>query len=581
MSDRGSRASLRLIMSEFSKRPPKRVALVIDDHSVALPAWIRRRWPEARLTCIVSSTNLRRLVRLDVVGGITVVAVCNVSDRHGVLSAYGPFDLIVDAVERTEEERIGTLQTLFFHLRRRGRYVTTDLGWAEGGDPDAVVRSVSVPGQRVVPTRACSSVKRRGRAVSIGSAVSSWPKMRYSEMDEVLRRRPVRGSVLSSIPAMTFRPAAGLSMNRERPPVPLASVIQVPTLGVREYNDVTCLPHQVLVSGGVLLPDSYRHYLNRTLTHRRITDLSNEFAVRKRSSVTVDLPGSYFYLGSEFPQHFGHVMTEQLSRLWAWADVKAKYPTIRALVDLRRQYDSLQPWEIELFVAAGIAEEDLVAVSGAAKVEHLVAAAPMLVNTQYIHPSITKTWRRVAGFLAARAPQRKYPPRIFVSRRPTLKNRRCRNAEDVETFFRDSGFAVIYPEDHCLAEQAMLFRQADTVAGFAGSAMFNLAFCEPTNVIMLWPETYTSRNEYLICSAAGHRLSIFWCQPDIDHPQGQWDYAAYQSTYSFDFEHDGRLLAEAVARQDSTIRKAPIRSEWRSHPLASAAGPSSRRMSMM
>jgi hypothetical protein len=55
--------------------------------------------------------------------------------------------------------------------------------------------------------------------------------------------------------------------------------------------------------------------------------------------------------------------------------------------------------------------------------------------------------------------------------------------------------------------QVAMFRHARIIAGFAGSAMFTLCFCEAKRVIMIWPETYASRNELLICSAIRSRCS--------------------------------------------------------------------------
>ena len=56
--------------------------------------------------------------------------------------------------------------------------------------------------------------------------------------------------------------------------------------------------------------------------------------------------------------------------------------------------------------------------------------------------------------------------RLFCSRRPGKRS--CHNAAEVEGLFAAHGFAVVYPEDHPLPEQARMVRDADVVAGFAG-----------------------------------------------------------------------------------------------------------------
>ena len=66
------------------------------------------------------------------------------------------------------------------------------------------------------------------------------------------------------------------------------------------------------------------------------------------------------------------------------------------------------------------------------------------------------------------------PLRLFCSRRPGKRS--CHNAAEVEALFAAHGFAVVFPEDHPLPEQVRMVRDADVVAGFAGSGMFQIAF---------------------------------------------------------------------------------------------------------
>ena len=106
------------------------------------------------------------------------------------------------------------------------------------------------------------------------------------------------------------------------------------------------------------------------------------------------------------------------------------------------------------------------------------------------------------------------PLRLFCSRRPG--KRTCHNAAEVEALFAAHGFTVVFPEDHPLPEQARMVREADVVAGFAGSGMFQIAFAGgPKHVILVGSESYTASNEYLISSVVGHRLDLVLCRPDV------------------------------------------------------------------
>jgi len=213
------------------------------------------------------------------------------------------------------------------------------------------------------------------------------------------------------------------------------------------------------------------------------------------------LPGAYFYLDNEVRGHFGHMMTEVVSRLWAWHEVRLADPGTKAIMHFNKRRD-LAGWEVELLGAAGVPAEDIVFSRRPVRVEHLVSATPMLSNPDYVHPGIADVWRRIGDNLASRSTADDTPRRIFVGRR--IRKRPCRNAADVERFFESFGFTVVYPEDHALPDQVRLFRRAELIAGFVGSGMFNLMFTpEPKKTILVSSESYTGRNEVLMAGVWG------------------------------------------------------------------------------
>lgn len=532
----------------------RRAAILVDERSIAVPAWLGRRWPKLKVLCLTPSAAISEEVLAEAgsLSTLRVVSPSGVSARHCALTAYGKCDIVIDTVARPSSERLGLVRDTLLHLRRGGCYLTVTERRGGQGGPDldeflARAGPVGGSGPDAPLMAAIGDVRRTRHSIRFVNTVAALPKLRYYEMDQVLSRRPGLGRRLSERSAVTYASKSVVTMNRDQPPFKLATEITVPALGIREYNNVLCAPYQVLIAHGILLTDTYRHYLNTALTNGCTKEMTDRFArYTKTKRPTMDLTGPYFYLGSEVPQHFGHVMTEQLSRLWAWPEVKDRYPTAKALVDVRARHDGLKPYEFAIFSAAGVAPDDLIGVKGPVRVETLIAAAPMLVNTQYVHPDIVDLWSRTAENLAGSAPARDYPDKIFVSRRDRLRNRQCTNAAEVEAFFVRRGFTVIYPEDYSMAEQVMLFRQARVVAGFAGSGMFTLCFCAPKKVIMIWPDTYTSRNEFLICSVIGHDVTVFWCATNTGHPAEGWDAAAYQSSYAFDFVRDKARLAAAL-----------------------------------
>jgi len=262
-------------------------------------------------------------------------------------------------------------------------------------------------------------------------------------------------------------------------------------------------------------------------------------------SETPQLEGSYFYLDSEWPRHFGHSMTEQLSRTWAWEVAKKRYPDLKVLLPRPAGKPTLADFELALYSAAGVSVEDIVTVTGPVQVQTLLAATPMFSLPHFVHSDIEEVWRRTSSVLRGGISVTGLPQRIFCSRRSNYK-RRCHNAARVEELFSAYGFQIVYPEDEPLGRQAAIFDHAITLAGFAGSAMFNLSFCRtPKRVIIISSESYSARNEHMIASVLGHELNIIYGDADLHHEHGFQPRAA-ASGFTFNEERDGAWLRQLL-----------------------------------
>ncbi len=489
-------------------------------------------------------------------GGASVTlvhAALPAEQRHVELTAAGPFDLVVDTVPRPKR-RGGRFVGAFFRLRAGGAYVVR--GGADELGPDAQSLGAlleRVDAARAAPparptqrerdalelARAIESVRAEGRhLVVVNGAGDALPKLRELQLDELVVRRadlPVR--TLRVIEGETFASRCAFREVGSRVGPPPPTEYHAPAVPLREYRDALVLPGQVVSVGGLLTPDTFRHHLQRRLRNRHLTDEAPLFArLPNGTGEPVRLPGSYFHLDNEERGHYGHLMTEQLSRVWAWEESKAADPDLRALVGTNWRPE-IQPYEYTIYAAAGIAAEDLVLIDGPVRVDRLVAPAPLLSNPEFVHPRIRETWARVGDRLAAGAADGPRPPRIFCSRR--LSKRSCRNTPEVEELFREAGFAVIYPEDLPIPDQVATFRSAEVIAGFAGSGLFNLCFVdEPIRVITLRSESYVAQNEYLIAALLGHSIDSVVSVPDNRR---------FQSPFVFDLDREGRDLTRILA----------------------------------
>jgi capsular polysaccharide biosynthesis protein len=305
---------------------------------------------------------------------------------------------------------------------------------------------------------------------------------------------------------------------------------------MREYRDVTCLPRQIAYKDSFVLPESFRHNARTRLRNQKFAEWAPHF-VRDPEAPAVPMAGPLFYLDNHVRGHFGHTMTEQVSHFWGWAQAKEREPALRALVFLWGN-KPVAEWEFELFAAAGIERDDIVAVDHPLQVDRLITTSPMFSMPEFVHPDIRATYDQLGEALASRAGSCSWPEKVFCSRR--IQKRWCHNTAEVEQLFAEAGFEVIYPEDYSLADQAQFFRRADAIAGFAGSGMFQLSLAgEPKRVLLISSEGYTAQNEYMMSAVLGHRLDIALCRPDVPREQGRFSVAWYQSDFTFDHAREG------------------------------------------
>ncbi len=478
---------------------------------------------------------------------------------HSTLAAAGRLDLIVVDAPARRWPRL--LELALFHLRPGGALVFRGAaGERRRPLPRRLrrldrVRAAPPPGPSAgrrerdlhALAHGIGGWRTAGPHVLVTCGVTAWAKLSHDEVDRLLPGPGLpRGRVLAQVPGTRFRARCEVTQSPSVLRHTEPGVLEAPTVSLREYRDVVCAPRQVVVADSVVLPDSYRHSHRRRYRSSAIPDLGARFAaLADPAPRAVHLPGTYLHLDSEFQGHYGHLVTEQLSRLWAWPQVRRTAPDARVLMSTLTPRTALHPHERELLGAFGIQERDVVLFDRPVRVDVLLSAAPMLSHPVFVHPAIAPTWQHVGDVLAAQAPERERPRRIFCARR--TDKRACRNAAEVERLFVERGFTIVYAEDHSLAEQAALFREAEVIAGYAGAAMFNLCYTtSPKDVVLLVSESYTAQNEYLIAAVQGHRLHLAWCPADVAQPARGFAAAAYQSDFVFDHARAGAWLADRL-----------------------------------
>jgi len=487
------------------------------------------------------------------------------------LKLLGPVDVLLD-LRGDPGDYPDRFQRQFFHIRSGGWYAvkfSKQNSGAFGGRASEWIASLIDPGRLaardayvtnavaadsadgVTAVAANSTVMELSKSTALLSAGRDFAllqkqqdhylKLRDAETNRVLAAREpdIDVAVLSRRIGGGFEYPGVVVTHESAVPIPsLPARIEYPTLWLRHYAGRIALAGNTLMyTDFSVLPDSFRHHLGAELHNLRLINISADFAripPDRRPART--LPGTFYQLESTFPGHFGHVMTEMVSRLWGWPEAKRVFPELKAIFHPRRPPVGDTALERQILQAYGIAPDDIVAVDEPVYLESVVSASPMWHNQvpHYVHPEISTVWQRLAAGLIDRAAPTY--DRVFVSRTSRWKRRVCRNIADVERFFEAHGFTVIYPETLDLGAQAAIFANASIIAGFGGSAFCNIVYSRKLQtLIVLNHEAYTARNEHLFSSLRDITVHYFWSPPDIPHPPGGWRQAAFYSGWEFDF----------------------------------------------
>jgi capsular polysaccharide biosynthesis protein len=454
------------------------------------------------------------------------------ADRRLTVALRGPFDGVVDSADRKSEDGALRFLETFWRLAPGRPYVVpggaSEVGPKPGRLGKLLRESQSTP-DKPLRTRRWGrhhhvplALKNHVRTSVVGDHLvlshdlpDVLVKIREEDCDAFLAASGSRHRVLEVIEAEepprppVFR--EGPEVRRTRMERPINSC----ALSLRDYRDVVVAANQVVTDADVLLPDTFRQNQSRLLGHKALADLAPGFAVLV-TPVGTDLPrleGTFLHLDNEARGHFGHMMTETLSRTWTWEKALEIDPDVRVLMGATRRRPELTGYELEFYAACGIPGDRITLIPHGQPVlvERLISGTPMWSQPHYVHPRIRDTWQRVGDTLAATAPAGEdWPRRIFVSRRSA--KRACVNGDLLESEFEQAGFVVVFPEDFPLGHQIALFRHAEVIAGYGGSGMFQTLFVsEPKHVIQVVSEAYSPRNEYLIAAVRGHRLDSVVC----------------------------------------------------------------------
>jgi capsular polysaccharide biosynthesis protein len=555
------RAVARRLRNRISTSRSARRARAVRNHPLApYTSVLPQRSPRVVAVLASGVDDHRSRPWLVEFGRDTVHMLEDPGTAHEQLVPVGPVDVLLDLRSGPDVDHAAAWRRLFFHVRAGGAYVI-----GRAGDPGfgsstrawaaAVLDAGDLAAKAGFGAReyaaATASVLLTPDAVIFRKQVPHLLKLRDAQTNRILptREPALRMTELATLPAGAFPSRARVTMHEAAVAVePMPARISYPELHLRHFEGRLAFRGATLLHGEhTILPESFRWHLAKNPSNPRTINSSPAFARLPSDDPPRETLSGTFYMVDPQYGGFGHLLTEMVGRLWGWDQAKQADPDLKAIFSVVRPRATAPQPKHRLLRAYGIAEQDIVWVDKPVYLTSLISPTSMWHNhvPYYAHPNLTEVWDRMRASLAdPDAPSYK---RIFVSRSQLYERRTCRNAAQVEELFAAHGFTIIYPEQLDLGTQVAIFSTATTIAGFGGSALFNVMFTRDLQtMIVLNHDSYQHRNEHLYTSVLGGDVHYFWSPADIPQPAGGVSLAATESSWEFDFRRHGAALTDLL-----------------------------------
>jgi hypothetical protein len=246
----------------------------------------------------------------------------------------------------------------------------------------------------------------------------------------------------------------------------LSGAVVTPTVANRaEHTFTGC----VYDRAGRLVPASQR-------THGAITWKPADPEWMVNPEISQEIEGQGVYLG-HYTGHYGHFLIDTLARFWVLQtgfayDKLVFQPFVLRMPD----FQAFSPLRVccECF---GVKLDDLFTVRACLRFKRLAVPTMLFEVGQEAKPEQALVYRQIADYCASRAEVPEMPTRLYLSRSRLKKGHKpAANEAQVEQVFESFGFTVVYPEQLDFAAQVALYRRAEVMAGFGGSAMHNSLF---------------------------------------------------------------------------------------------------------
>jgi len=207
------------------------------------------------------------------------------------------------------------------------------------------------------------------------------------------------------------------------------------------------------------------------------------------------------YGGILFGNHYGHFLTETMSRLWPlidpefvrqWADTPIVF---RMAGDKQYALDEVAEFAKNVFDALGIRHK-IIVLDHQTMVDTLVIPHASIVNNYKVHKVYTELMQLVGSrLLELEGNARAWSDeKIYLSRSNlSAECRHLGNERRLELMLIERGYTVVHPQEISFIDQVKMFHQASEVIGPVGSAFHTLPLAGRSNILIkyLVDDTYS------------------------------------------------------------------------------------------
>lgn len=202
---------------------------------------------------------------------------------------------------------------------------------------------------------------------------------------------------------------------------------------------------------------------------------------------------------------FGHVITDDLKKLWFLQTEKAKQLLINGadIVYVSWHGLDLKSYVWHILSLAGVSQKNAIRIDSITKYKHIYVPDDSFISKGNIL-CYTKEFKSTINLLLQHTPSDifKSADKIYLSR-TELKSWKDYGEKDVENIFREKGYTIIHPEKLTFEKQISLYRNANEIVTTEGSISHMLLFCKPhTKVVILKKANYINDYQMMINALA-------------------------------------------------------------------------------